>query len=193
MGDERQETVSQGRRAAWLILLVALTTLPSLPTRELMPTDEPRFALVARQMVEDPAPLVPHLGYDALTRRGETYADKPPVFFWLVSLFSFVTGGVNEISARLPSLLAALATVLLTWRIGRLLFDDGTGFLGAALLATTSQFFLRAAWCSIDMTLTAFTTAAVFCWLRASRAPAGRMNSLAALGGSFAAAATLSK
>jgi hypothetical protein len=58
------------RRAAFLVLLVALTTLPSIATRELMPSDEPRFALVARQMVEDPAPVVPHLGLRrALARR----------------------------------------------------------------------------------------------------------------------------
>lgn len=193
MERERREETPAYRRAGWLVLLVALTTLLSLPTRELMPSDEPRFALVARQMVEDPAPLVPHLGYDVLTRQGELYADKPPVFFWLVSLFSFVTGGVNEISSRLPSLLAAIATVILTWRIGRLLFDEATGFLGAALLATTSQFFLRAAWCSIDMTLTAFTTAAAFCWLGAARASGRRALVLAALGGCFAAAAILSK
>lgn len=192
MGAERHEPLP-GRRAVWLVLLVALTTLPSIATRELMPTDEPRFALVARQMVEDRAPLVPHLGYDALTRQGEPYADKPPIFFWLVSLFSFATGGVNEISARLPSLLAAVAVVLLTWRIGGLLFDDVTGALGAALLATTSQFFVRAAWCSIDMTLTAFTTAAAFCWLTAARRSGPRVLFLAALGGLFAAAGVLSK
>ena len=179
-------------RAIQLVLLVSLIALPALATRELMPTDEPRFALVARQMVEDPAPIVPHLGYDALTQQGEIYADKPPVFFWLISLCSFVTGGVNEVSARMPSFLSALAAVLITWRLGSLLIDEAVGFCAAAILATTSQFFLRAAWCSIDMLLTALTLAATLCWLHAARRPSCRIGP-AALGGLFAAAATLSK
>lgn len=201
---------SPGRRTAVLVLLVAILAIPSLPTRELLPTDEPRFALVARQMVEDPAPLVPHLGYDALTKRGEVYADKPPVFFWLISFFSLFTGGVNEISARLPSFFAAIAAVLLTRKLGALLVDDLTGFTGSLILATMSQFFQRAFWCSIDMVLTAFVLAATYCWLRAGRltTPLDASDSsrsaassahpmggpgLSALGGLFAAAATLSK
>jgi 4-amino-4-deoxy-L-arabinose transferase-like glycosyltransferase len=179
-------------RAIQLVLLVSLIALPALATRELMPTDEPRFALVARQMVEDPAPIVPHLGYDALTRQGEPYADKPPVFFWLISLFSLVTGGVSEVSARLPSFLSAIAAVLITWRLGSLLVDEAVGFLAAAILATSSQFFLRASWCSIDMLLTALTLGATLCWLHAAREPSSRTGP-AAMGGLLAAAATLSK
>lgn len=162
-----------------------------------MPTDEPRFALVARQMVEDPAPIVPHLGYDPVTRVGLPYGDKPPLFFWLVCLFSFVTGGVGEVSARLPSFLSAIAAVLLTRRIGRLLIDEETGFMAAAILATSSQFFLRAGWCSIDMLLTALVLGSTYCWLRAARADSDRQGiaalALTAGGGLFAAAATLSK
>src|SRR5712691_10918067 len=130
---------SPGRQTVLLVLLVSLIALPSIPSRELLPTDEPRFALVARQMVEDPAPLVPHLGYDALSKSGDVYADKPPAFFWLISLFSFLTRSVNETSARLPSFLAAVAAVLLTRRIGALLIDEATGFAAAIVLATTSQ------------------------------------------------------
>ena len=159
------------RPVVLLVLLVALLALPAIPTRELMPTDEPRFALVARQMVEDPAPIVPHLGYDPLTHEGEVYGDKPPVFFWLISLFSFLTGGVGEISARLPSFIASIAAVLLTYRIGRLLAGEAAGLAAGAILATSNQFFLRAGWCSIDMVLTALTLAATYCWLMAPKRP----------------------
>ena len=198
------------RPVVLLVLLVALLALPAIPTRELMPTDEPRFALVARQMVEDPAPIVPHLGYDPLTHEGEVYGDKPPVFFWLITLVSFLTGGVGEISARLPSFIASIAAVLLTYRMGRLLAGEAAGLAAGAILATSNQFFLRAGWCSIDMVLTALTLAATYCWLMAPRrppdgapqapgAPAGaprwsaRQTRFAALGGLFASAATLSK
>jgi 4-amino-4-deoxy-L-arabinose transferase-like glycosyltransferase len=190
-----------------LILLVAAMTLPSIGRRELIPTDEPRFALVARQMFEDPAPLVPHLGYDPLTRQGDLYADKPPLFFWLISVFSFLTGGVNEISARLPSVLAAVAAVLLTRRLGALFLGAREGFAAALILAGANQFFLRAGWCSIDMLLTALVVAATDCWLRAARlarsvpgdAPLAaaslrkRATRWAFLGGLAASAATLSK
>ena len=73
---------------------------------------------------------MPHLN-------GEIYSQKPPLLFWLINLSSLVTGGeVTEWSARLPSALAALATILLTFRIAERPFR--TPAPGAWLAAAAS-------------------------------------------------------
>ena len=50
--------------------------LPAGLLREPWPADEPRFALMGRDMVETARWWIPHRG-------PELYAEKPPVFLWL--------------------------------------------------------------------------------------------------------------
>ena len=64
------------------------------------PADEPRFAQVAREMVESGQWLFPMRG-------GEPYPDKPPLFVWLVALFYLATGQL-KVAFLLPSALAGL-------------------------------------------------------------------------------------
>jgi 4-amino-4-deoxy-L-arabinose transferase-like glycosyltransferase len=54
--------------------------------RDPWPSDEPRFALVARGMLASGDWLFPRRGV-------ELYSDKPPVFMWLEACAYFVTGG----------------------------------------------------------------------------------------------------
>jgi 4-amino-4-deoxy-L-arabinose transferase-like glycosyltransferase len=65
------------RRAFWLFALLAVCVLGAgMGLRDPWPADEPRFALVARQMVQSGDWLFPHRG-------SELYADKPPAFMAL--------------------------------------------------------------------------------------------------------------
>lgn len=81
---------------------------------------------------------------------GEVTTDKPPLFFWLIALFSLPFGEVLSLTARLPSALAALGTLLLTVRLGRRMGDPRVAVLAAALLATTHMFWDKARWAQID-------------------------------------------
>ena len=68
---------SRASRDTWLFWLLALLVLGAgFGLRDPWPSDEPRFALVARQMVESGEWLFPHRGH-------ELYPDKPPLFMWL--------------------------------------------------------------------------------------------------------------
>ena len=70
-------TDSRARRELWLFLLFALVILAAgIGLRDPWPSDEPRFTLAAKQMVESGDWLFPHRGR-------ELYSDKPPVMFWL--------------------------------------------------------------------------------------------------------------
>ena len=69
----------------WLVGLTLIALFAGIGLRAPWPADEPRFAQVAREMVESGQWLFP-------TRGGEFYPDKPPVFMWLIALFYQLTG-----------------------------------------------------------------------------------------------------
>ncbi|MCX8042821.1 MAG: glycosyltransferase family 39 protein [Desulfobacterota bacterium] len=133
---------------AGILFLAALMMVASLGRWQLRGSDEPRYAQVAREMLERRAYILPHLN-------GEPYPDKPPLYFWLVALFSKPFGDVTALSARLPAALAACGMLLLLFLFGRRLFDTQTGILAAGILFTTEQFFSSATIARLD-TLFAF-------------------------------------
>lgn len=66
---------------------------------------------------------------------GETYANKPPLLFWLTaSSFHFL--GVSTFSARLPSVLCAFLGYLLIWQTVRRLCGPAAGMLCVFLIFT---------------------------------------------------------
>ncbi len=71
--------------------------------RDLWTPDEPRYAQVAREMLETGEWLVPHLN-------GIVYTEKPPLYFWLIALaskpfgdLSFVCRATTEQDYRLQA------------------------------------------------------------------------------------------
>ena len=141
---------------AALVLICAAMYLPGAFFRDLWPPDEPRYSQVAREMAETGQWIVPHLNY-------ETYAHKPPLFFWLVALSAKLLGGFSTIAAVLPPALAGIGTVLLTYMLARNLFKSRlTGFLGGVILATSVEFLGLSSIGRMDIPLTFFTTLALF-------------------------------
>lgn len=119
----------------------------------LLEPDEGRNAQVAREMLETREWVIPH--YDTLP-----YLDKPVVFFWLVA-GSFRLAGISEFSARIPSALAALGTVLLTWFLGGRMFGESTGVRAGIILATSPLAIAFSRQVIFDMTLTFLVTLAL--------------------------------
>jgi 4-amino-4-deoxy-L-arabinose transferase-like glycosyltransferase len=120
--------------------------------------DEPRYAQVAKEMVGTGDWILMHVN-------GKTYEDKPPLFFWLIALSSFLWQGFTSFSARFPSGLFSTLTVLLTFFLGKKLYGSRTGFLSALILATSFEFAYLSTRANIDATLTFFTTASIFFFL----------------------------
>ena len=163
--------------AALLILGGLLVFGWRLGGHDLWPPDEPRFGLVAREMLESGDPIV-------LSRNGRLYTDKPPLFFWAIDAAAILTGGeVDETAARLPSLLASVLALLLVARLGERLYDRRTGVLGAVVFATGLQILERARWASIDMTLNLFVLLAiVLLWEEAEAGSRWRWRAILAWG-----------
>ena len=120
--------------------------------------DEPRFALIARDMLHTGNWLVPSVG-------GDLYPDKPPFYFWLLTLAVGATGSVRA-GFLLPSLLAGLGTVLLVYDLLRRVYDREVGLAGALLLLCTFQFVWQARQAQIDATLCFLTTLGLYGLLR---------------------------
>jgi len=131
--------------------------------------DEGRNAEVAREMIVMHDWITPH--YDSLP-----YLDKPAVFFWLVAA-SFRLFGISEWAARLPSALAALATMVLVWVLARAMFGDGCALRAAVVFASCPLVLFFARVVIFDMTLTLLVTVTMTAfWL--SRNPGPRQHLL---------------
>ncbi len=147
------------RGLALLALLGALLFLPGLGWRDLWNPDEARYAEVAREMQLSGSWSVPQLN-------GEVYTQKPPLLFWLIIASSWLTGGVNEVSARIPSALAAIGTLILVFRIGERLFNRRAAWLAALAIATCFKVLWQGRFGQIDMLLTFLVTLGVWFWVR---------------------------
>ena len=139
--------------------LVALAYAFRPAAYELWNPDEPRRAQVAREMLRSGDLLL-------LTHGGESYYDKPPLYFWLVAAISWPFGDVTETTARLPSILSVLGLFVLMFEFLRRRFERPETSLLAALITVTAPMMLihpylgRAA--NIDMLLCFLTTASIF-------------------------------
>ena len=141
------------KRAFWVLMLVALVVLGAgIGLRDPWPSDEPRFTLVAKQMVESGDWLFPRRG-------SELYSDKPPMLMWMEATVYQLVGNWR-IAFLLPSLLGGLATLALTWDIGRRLWSPRAGLIAAIALLATFQFAYQVKRAQIDPLIMALITLA---------------------------------
>jgi 4-amino-4-deoxy-L-arabinose transferase-like glycosyltransferase len=119
-------------RIGWAILFVAtlyVCYFSHLGAIGFVGPDEPRYAWVARDMVETGDWITPHL-------YGKPWFEKPPLFYWGAAL-CFKLFGVSEAAARLPSAISALlATLAMAWLAMRLYGAETARWL-LLLLPTT--------------------------------------------------------
>ncbi len=142
----------------WLLGACAVLIATGIGLRDPWPADEPRFALIARDMLYSGDWLVPTVG-------GDIYADKPPLFFWLIAIFLKLTGSLR-IAFLTPSLLSAVGCVLLVYDLARRLWRRETGLVAALTLLFTVQFVWQARQAQIDATLCFWTTLSLYGLLR---------------------------
>ena len=147
------------RRDLWLFWLFALLLLATgLGLRDPWPADEPRFALVAKQMVESGDWLFPHRGT-------ELYSDKPPLFMWMQAGLLWLTGEMR-IAFLLPSLLAALGTLWCVVDLGSRLWTRRIGVYAGWAVLLTLQFTWQAKKAQIDPMVVFWITLSCYALLR---------------------------
>ena len=150
---------TRASRETWLFWIVALLVLGAgLGLRDPWPADEPRFALVAKQMVESGNWLFPHRGI-------ELYSDKPPMLMWLQAA-AYTLSGNWRVAFLLPSLLAALGTLWCVVDLGKRLWTRRVGLYAGWALLFALQFTYQAKKAQIDPLVTFWITLANYGLLR---------------------------
>lgn len=171
----RLDRLSRGWIGAFTLIALCLAVyLPGLASIPPVDRDESRFAQASRQMYESVAlpiarrdPALHDGGLAVPKVANKPRLNKPPLIYWLqtasVAVFS---GGDPARDAiwmyRFPSVLAAMVSVLLTWRLGTSLFDAPIGLLAAALLAVCPMVLWDAHQARADQVLMAWTTSSIF-------------------------------
>ena len=117
-------------------------------------------AIIAAEFLHSGNWIVPSL-------YGEPLFTKPPGMYAAIALVSWPLGGITDWSARLPSALAATATVLLFyWYFGRQLGRLG-GLAAAVILPLSPMWLDKASAAEIDMLQAAWVAGAIVFFLRA--------------------------
>lgn len=155
----RQRFGNSHARNLLLIITLGLAVFTSgWGLRGPWPPDEPRFALVAKEMVETGDWLFPR-------RAGDLYSDKPPLFLWAIAVPYALTGSM-DFAFLLPPFLAAMGVLLLVHDAARRLWGERPALYAALALLLTAQFTLQAKFAQIDMFLCFWTTLALYGLLR---------------------------
>jgi len=140
---------NSGRRATTtglvLVSLAALAILPCLGTTSLYDRDEGYYAECAREMSDGGDLLVPHFS-------GRPWMEKPPLTYWAMA-GAMKLFGPTEFAARLPSAVAALLAIWLTFRLATRMYSPVAGVLAAAMLGTCALYGAVARLALLDTTL----------------------------------------
>jgi 4-amino-4-deoxy-L-arabinose transferase-like glycosyltransferase len=135
---------SKFRLGAGLVLVAtAILYFARLGARALW-SSEFRWAEIAREMLLT-------RNYFWPTINGHVYYDKPLGSYWLVTLSTPFTGGMNETAARLPCAIAGLLAVAFLMMLVRRLYDSRTAILSGFILATSFSFVFFSRHASADV------------------------------------------
>jgi 4-amino-4-deoxy-L-arabinose transferase-like glycosyltransferase len=140
----------------WLLLILFAGIILSINiwSDGIYSAQEGRAAIVARQMIRNG-------NWMHLDIKGAHNTEKPVMCYWFYAL-SGELFGVNEFSVRLPSILAALATVIMTCALGMRIYGRQAGFFAGFLLASMAGFVNLGRLARIDIVLCAFYTGAMY-------------------------------
>jgi len=139
---------------AAVLALLAPLYLQRLGTVDIVGDDEAREVGIIQDIAARGRWLLPRFN-DSI------FPDKPPLYHWLAAAVCVHEGVCDERQFRLPSAAAALVLVLVVGLAGALLFDTGTGIVGAVLIGLTPSIFERSRVARPDVLLTLLLAAAL--------------------------------
>ncbi|HEY3538327.1 MAG TPA: glycosyltransferase family 39 protein [Trinickia sp.] len=151
---------------ALLVLALAIIWFAPLGLRHLVPSDEGRYAEMAREMLVTGDWITPRYN-------GYKYFEKPPLQTWANAL-TFAWFGIGEWQARLYTALTGFAGVLLAGFTARRLVSPAAGFATALVLASAPYWNLMGHFDTLDMGLSFWMECALCTLLLAQRADAAK-------------------
>jgi len=159
-------------RAQLLLAAIAgVMFFSNLGATHLWDVDEAIFSQAAKEMFERNDPVVPYFN-------GVVFPDKPPLMYWAM-ISAYEVFGTTEFAARFWSAIFGIGSVLLTYRLGRLMFSPSVAFYSALILASNLNFNIIARAATPDAFLVFFSTLAVLIFVSGTakaRAISGEPN-----------------
>lgn len=122
----------------------------------LIDVDEPRYAEAGREMLETGNWVVPYFNYNVRF-------DKPILFYWLESL-SMKVFGVNEFSARFPSLISSFICASFVFYFVHKLYGIRSALIATIVLLSSFEYVALSRFSITDMTVTCFITCSLICF-----------------------------
>ena len=144
------EKFLSNRKAMWVLLILysSFIFFINIHSDGLYSAQEGRAAIIARNMIQSG-------NYGKIEIKGEPENEKPIFCYWLYAISGKVFG-VNEFSVRLPSVLAALVSIVCAAWLGMRIYNPLSGYISGYVLATMFGFVNLGRIARIDIVLCAF-------------------------------------
>ncbi|MBU3624697.1 glycosyltransferase family 39 protein [Polynucleobacter sp. JS-Safj-400b-B2] len=152
-GQIRQSSALHPGKILLLVIIYALLWFGTLNYRHLIPSDEGRYAEIAREMLVTGDWITPRYN-------GYKYFEKPPLQAWATAA-AFQAFGIGDWQARLWAALTGFLTIVLVGFTGARIYNARAGWLAAVVLASSPMWIISGHFNSLDMGLSAFLVAAL--------------------------------
>jgi 4-amino-4-deoxy-L-arabinose transferase-like glycosyltransferase len=149
----RQSSALHPGKILLLVIIYGLLWFGTLNYRHLIPSDEGRYAEIAREMLATGDWITPRYN-------GYKYFEKPPLQAWATAA-AFQIFGIGDWQARLWTALTGFLTILFVGFTGARIFNARAGWLAAVVLASSPMWVISGHFNSLDMGLSSFLVAAL--------------------------------
>ena len=152
-GQIRQSSALHPGKILLLVIIYALLWFGTLNYRHLIPSDEGRYAEIAREMLVTGDWITPRYN-------GYKYFEKPPLQAWATAA-AFQVFGIGDWQARLWTALTGFLTILFIGFTGTRIYNARAGWLATLVLASSPMWVISGHFNSLDMGLSSFLVAAL--------------------------------
>ena len=140
-------------------IIYFLILLPLMLQRDITPNNELKYLSIADEALRDGH-------FFTMYNHGEAYADKPPLYIWIVIFFKWLLGSHNTFILALFSLIPAFITLAVFNRWCGKELDKKYMIAAELAMMTTAYFIGGAIVLRMDMLMTMFITLAMYTFWR---------------------------
>lgn len=158
------------REPVWsLKIIVACLVLCRIVMLFTFPVSDPseaRYSVISKNMAETGDYVIPQLIHDGIM---QSFDGKPPLYFQAAGFFCEIFG-MNSFSVRLPSLLSALAILIMIYIAVRQQHQERTALYAVAICIFSVYFYVMSGIAITDMMLALSITGAILSYALFSNA-----------------------
>lgn len=134
------------KRWNWFFFILVLLIFSAFFTKDLWPVDETRYAEVGREVLSQKSVFL-------LTKNGEPYSHKPPLYPWLMAL-GYAVFGVRDWIPKLIPMLFSFGCLFAGGLVYRDLYNEKVPALFKVVLFSSLYYFIFSFYVMFDVLLT---------------------------------------